>query len=542
MKRLIVVVAALATALIFQLTVVNGLPLPGGGVPDLVLLYVVAIGLVAGQEPGLIAGFCAGLVLDLAPPSTELVGQYALAFCLVGYVSGRFSFTLRNSAAAALAAAASAAVAGELLVGGLVVVLDTPEVTLSTVARLLPSAVLYDVILTPVILVAAVRVAIAVGVSISSLDDSPALEPGGSATPMGPARLARLRRARHAMASDGMGPASWLTGDSAASVPAIGAVGWLRGPATTRRARREQARLTAALTGAEPRKGAVWVGSRPQGFRPTAGAGTASPPSSGLGRLRPDAGVAGSAAREVLTGAAGTGAAGQSQPARGSGVPKIAFGGGGNGHAPSRAPDPGMPKIAFGTGNLPGGGRPRPSGRAVPKIAFGADSAVRPGVRPGEQGQPASPATPKIAFGTGGLPGAGMARGRRVPRIRFGRGGRPGGGKAQAPRTPSIAFGSGLPKAPRTSQGRPALPRFSAGSARSASGSWLAGSRLRSARLGGGAQAGSGRRGRRLKAARWGGRRRRFRWLPFPRRSGGRSAVWRIGGSFRPGRQIGGER
>src|SRR5215472_8983366 len=127
MKTLIVVVAALAGVLLVQLTIVNGLPLPGG-VPDLVLLCIVAIGLIGGPQPGLVAGFCAGLALDLAPPSIQLIGQYALVFCVVGYVSGRLAFTLRSSAVAALAAAGCAVVLGEVLVGGLVVVLDTPEV------------------------------------------------------------------------------------------------------------------------------------------------------------------------------------------------------------------------------------------------------------------------------------------------------------------------------------------------------------------------------------------------------------------------------
>ena len=543
MKRLIVVVAALAAALLVQLTIVNRLPLPGGGVPDLVLLCIVGIGLVAGPQPGLIAGFCAGLALDLAPPQAELVGQYALVFCLVGYVSGRFTFTLRRSAVAALTAAAGAVVLGEVLVGALAVVLDTPEVTFATVARLLPAAVIYDVILSPAVLFASVRIAIALGVSFNPLDDSPAFEPGGSATPMGLARLARLRQTRHALASNGMGQASWLTGDSAGSVPAIGAVGWLSGPATTRKARREQARLTAALTGAEPRKGAVWVGSKPAGLRTAGGTGTTTPPS-GLGRLRPDAGVAGSATREGMAGSAGL-----APQAPRSGVPKIAFGSdGGNGNAAGRRADPGVPKIAFGTGGLPGSGRA--SGRGVPKIAFGG----RSGGSPAMQGKPAPTGTPKIAFGTGGLPGAGRASGRGVPRIRFGNGGLPGGARARQRRTPSIAFGSGLPKAPRTSPGRPALPRFSSGTARSASGPWLAGSRLRSAQFGTGGQGGRPsfgggarrglrgvlparrRRGYRPKAARWGRQRRYFRWLPFSRRSGGGSAVWRIS------RQIGGER
>ena len=519
MKNLIVVAAALAAVVLFQLTIVNGLPLPGGGVPDVVLLCVVAIGLVSGPQPGLIAGFCAGLALDLAPPATELIGQYALVFCLVGYVSGRLTFALRQSAVAALAAAAGAVVLGEVLVGSLVVVLDTPAVTIATVLRLLPSAVIYDVVLSPVVMLAAVRIALALGVSLNPLDDSPAFEPGGSATPMGPARLAGLRRTRHAMASNGFGPASWLVGDSPASVPQIGAVGWLSGPATTRKARREQARLTAALTGAEPRKGAVWVGSRPAGLRPAGGAPT-STPSSGLGRLRPDAGVAGSAAREGLVGSPGA-----APPPRGTDVPKIAFGSGGsNGHGAGRAADPGVPKIAFGTGSLPGGGRARPSGRRIPKIAFDAAPGRRSDAGQATRSQPASEGPPKIAFGTGGLPGAGRAGGRGVPRIRFGNGGVPPGGRTGPRRTPNIAFGSGLPKAPRTSPGRPALPRFSSGTARSASGSWLAGSRLRSGRLR------SAKLGHRPKAARWARRRRYLRWLPFVGRSGGRSAVWRIGG------------
>lgn len=527
MKRLIVVVAVLAAALLVQLTIVNGLPLPGGGVPDLVLLCVVAIGLVAGPRPGLIAGFCAGLALDLAPPSTGLIGQYALAFCLVGYLSGRWSATLRGSAVAALTAAAGAIALGEVLVGILAVVLDTSVVTFAAVARVLPVAVIYDVVLSPVVMIAAVRIAVALGVSFNPLDDSPAFEPGGSAAPMGAARLARLRQARHVSTASGIGTGGWLTDDSAASVPAVGAVGWLSGPARTRKARREQARLTAALTGAEPRKGAVWVGSRPAGLRPAGGTGGTGA-SSGLGRLRPAAGVAGSATREGLTGTAGGGRGGRS--ATGAGPPKIAFGsGGGAGQATGRAADPGLPKIAFGSGSLPGSGRS--SGRGVPKIAFGQG----PGGRPATQDPANGASTPKIAFGTGGLPGAGRASGRGVPRIRFGTGGLPGAGQARARRTPSIAFGSHLPSPPRTSPGRPSLPRFSSGSARSASGAWLAGSRLRSAQFGGRRRRGlSGVGGRRARA-RLGRKRRHSLWPSFLR-LGGRSAIGRSR------RQIGGER
>ncbi len=488
MKRLIVAVAALAVALAVQLTIVNGLALPGGGVPDLVLLCVVAIGLVGGPQPGILAGFLAGLALDLAPPANELIGQYALVFCLAGYCCGRLRFTLRRSAVLALAAAAGIAVAAELLVAGLVLILDTPQVTLSAVGRVLPASVLWDLVLSPLVIFVAVRVAVALGVSFNPLDDSPAYETGGSARPMGLARLAA-------------DPAA-----EAAQVGAVGAVGWLNGPATSRRARREKARLTAALTGAAPRKGAFWIGSRPAGLR--RGSAAAPGPASGLSRLRPDSGVAGSAMRADLATPASP-----ASPARPARSASIDFSTGKTAGAP-----------AGGRGGRPG------TGASVPKIAFGRGG--RSGV-PGRSGRP-------------GSPGSGRVSGRGDPRIAFrtGRmGGVPVGGLGQAGRrkTPRIAFGTGLPRAPRTSPGRPALPRFRPG-ARSAAGAWLAGSRLRSAGFSPlGSPGPRSRRPRGLKAAKLRRRRRlrwlpRFSWLSWSRRPGGRSAVWRIS------KQTGGQR
>ena len=507
MKQLCVTVVALVAALLLQLTIVNGLPLPGGGAPDLILLCVIAIGLIGGPQPGLVAGFCAGLALDLAPPGDQLIGQYALVFCLVGYGCGRLRFTLRQSAFLALVVAAVAAVVGEIFAAGLVLILDTPQATLSTVAQVLPSALAYDVVLTPVVMFAAVRIAVALGVSFSTQEDSPALETGGSARPMGLAGLARLR-ARHAPGGpDGLG-VGWLTGDSAAEVAPVGAVGWLNGPATSRRARREQARLTAALTGAAPRKGAFWVGNRPAGLHP------ASPPSSAPslacpGSVRKPA-IAGSALRAgQVGGSAFVGADWHGYDAHGlngPGLPSISFGGGKSavGSNGSRSGS------RSGGWAVPGLGRRRAKG--AQRIAFktGQLAGVPEGGRVG-----GGTSTPKIAFGTGGLPGAGRAGGRG---------------------TPKIAFGSGLPVGPRTSPGRPARPRFRLGSG-SATGQWLAGSRLRSSgfsylssprplrrtRFSGGTFRNRPGRSRRLRTARM--RRRGItRWLPFLRRSGGRSS------------------
>ena len=88
MRRAALSGGLLLIAILIQLTVLNNLRLPGGAGPDLVLVVVVAVALTGGPMEGMLGGFCAGLALDVAPPATHLVGQYALVFCLVGYGCG----------------------------------------------------------------------------------------------------------------------------------------------------------------------------------------------------------------------------------------------------------------------------------------------------------------------------------------------------------------------------------------------------------------------------------------------------------------------
>src|SRR5258708_29700730 len=186
MKRKLIAAIALAAIVVVQLTIVNGLALPGGGTPDLVLLCVIAFGLTGGPAAGLIAGFCAGLALDLAPPASQLAGQYALVLCLVGYGAGKLRFTLRHSALLALAAAAAMAALGEATAAGLALMLDTPDVSWAAVARVLPPSVLLDIVFSPLLLFVSVRLAVALGMSVSPLDASPVLETRGGPGPPAP--------------------------------------------------------------------------------------------------------------------------------------------------------------------------------------------------------------------------------------------------------------------------------------------------------------------------------------------------------------------
>ena len=571
MKRKIAAAAALTAVLLVQLTVVNGLALPGGGMPDLVLLCVVALGLTSGPAAGLIAGFCAGLALDLAPPASELVGQYALGLCLVGYWSGRLRFTLRHSAVLAIAAAAAMAAVGETIAAVLTLTLDTPEVTWATVTHVLPASALYDALLGPLVLLCWVRSAVALGVSFDPRDDSPAMETGGSAAPVTlaggtavPGRpIPRQAGQRLAIGGDSRAAASgrWLVGDVAEAAPAVGAVGWLAGPVRSRRARREQARLTAMVTGASARKGAIWVGRRPPGLVPV----QPPPPARtrGLKRLRPGSGVAGTAV---------------APPRPGPGLVRrpvhLGLAEDRRRRARSAARSGGRAAGLPGGGEAHGAGGHGVSGPSLPSISFGGGFVRRAGLPQGR-------AVPRIAFGTGSLPGAGGPAGRRVPRIAFAaRGaasaetvgtGRTGAGRGGAGRYRDAWIGQGplgartrgtprLRLAPRRSGVTEPGPRLAA--PRFASGQWLGGSAGAGAGLGlaagpGGTLAATGHlgasviarpvrkakrprfarsasghqvaRSRRPKTAKMSAGRRPFRRLPWLKRAGDRSTVWRIG-------------
>jgi rod shape-determining protein MreD len=146
--------AWLTPALIFigiliQLTVLDGLHLPGGGVPDLVLVLVAALAVAQGPLAGLIIGFAAGLCLDVAPPGSALIGQYALIFCLVGWVAGRLSGGARRSPSRLALLMGVVVAVAEAVVAGLGRALVPAEVSVAEIRAVLPASILYDLLLCP---------------------------------------------------------------------------------------------------------------------------------------------------------------------------------------------------------------------------------------------------------------------------------------------------------------------------------------------------------------------------------------------------------
>lgn len=88
--RALVLVVVLISSLILQVTVLDRLGLPGA-TPDLVIVVVIGFALVAGPLVGSIAGFSAGLILDLMPPAIGVVGVTAAILAVIGYFAGHIA-------------------------------------------------------------------------------------------------------------------------------------------------------------------------------------------------------------------------------------------------------------------------------------------------------------------------------------------------------------------------------------------------------------------------------------------------------------------
>jgi rod shape-determining protein MreD len=162
-RRGLISFAAVAVAVVCQLTIVDRIAFPGGAGPDLVLVLAAALALASGPLVGALIGFWAGLALDVAPPGSHLIGQNALVFCLVGYLCGLLAAEPSgdgvpeqgHTALFEIVVTAVGAICGEGLAALLGVMLSDPRVTWSAITHVLPVAAAYDAVACPFLLYAA---------------------------------------------------------------------------------------------------------------------------------------------------------------------------------------------------------------------------------------------------------------------------------------------------------------------------------------------------------------------------------------------------
>jgi rod shape-determining protein MreD len=138
-------------AIVFQVSLFSSLEIDGVA-PDLALLVVIAAALVRGPEYAALLGFVAGLLVDIAPPADHSAGRWALAFAVSGYLAGMVRRDARSSALAAVVVVAAGAFVATSIFALSGLLMGDQRVEVGSALQVIPVAVLYDVLLTPLVI------------------------------------------------------------------------------------------------------------------------------------------------------------------------------------------------------------------------------------------------------------------------------------------------------------------------------------------------------------------------------------------------------
>lgn len=149
--RLLVVVALITVTVALQATIFSHFSF-GGVVPDLALIVVIAAALARGPSYAAVVGFAAGLVLDVAPPADHTAGRWALSLVLVGYLTGLSRSDNDVSVLAKVVVVAAGAFVGTSVFALTGLILGDYGVSVSSALHVVPRAVAYDVLVTPLVL------------------------------------------------------------------------------------------------------------------------------------------------------------------------------------------------------------------------------------------------------------------------------------------------------------------------------------------------------------------------------------------------------
>jgi rod shape-determining protein MreD len=154
--RLVAVAVLIAVTVTMQVSVFDHFALRGV-VPDIALLVVIAAAIVRGANYAALVGFAAGLVLDLTPPADHTAGRWALSLTLVGYLTGLVRQESDHGSSDVSVVGTLLMVAAGAFIGTSVfaltgLILQDSGVTVSSALEVVPTAVLYDLLLTPLVL------------------------------------------------------------------------------------------------------------------------------------------------------------------------------------------------------------------------------------------------------------------------------------------------------------------------------------------------------------------------------------------------------
>ena len=142
----VILLAVLLQVTVFNLFSVNGV------VPNLALVVVVAAAIARGPQFGVVVGFVAGLLLDLAPPADHVAGRCALALVLVAILAGRVRSDARRSPLAGLATVAVCSFVATSIFALSGTVLGDHALPAGEMMQVIGIALLWDIVVAPLLL------------------------------------------------------------------------------------------------------------------------------------------------------------------------------------------------------------------------------------------------------------------------------------------------------------------------------------------------------------------------------------------------------
>lgn len=146
-SRVLLVIAALGTAVVLQASLLARLGLPGA-TPALLLVVVLTFAMSAGPAAGAIIGFSAGVLVDLAPPSAGSLGQTAAIYAMAGFLAGFIELKPGRPDLQSIATVSGLSVGVVLTQTLLASLIGNPEVTWSIVPILLFTQLIYAAVLS----------------------------------------------------------------------------------------------------------------------------------------------------------------------------------------------------------------------------------------------------------------------------------------------------------------------------------------------------------------------------------------------------------
>jgi len=149
-QGLIITIPLLVASLI-QVTLLSRLGLPGA-TPDLLVVTVVAVALAMGPIQGAFAGFVAGAIIDVSPPSDTVVGVNSIVYLAIGFIAGYVVDTRDRSVPGMIAIAGLGCGAAALGTAILDAMLGSPRVLWETVPLITLTSTLYGALLAPMVI------------------------------------------------------------------------------------------------------------------------------------------------------------------------------------------------------------------------------------------------------------------------------------------------------------------------------------------------------------------------------------------------------